>query len=315
MNLMKIKSIKKIKNNSKRYDIQIKNNNNFFANGILVHNSMLELYNDNSVNNWLFATRKCPEAEGQTELGRTFSDIAHEALKVMGIDFVELQKKLNRNYTYMFEMVSPYTKVYIFYPKPKLILLGVRDNVSLKELDPKPIARELGFPVPREYPLTDIKSLIFLVNTWNGTEQEGVVVVDKYFNRIKIKNEDYVAGQGLVFSLACSNRNVIQLIMNGHEDDVLPQCGDLIKEKILRYKDIFISLVKSIEKDWDEIKHIDNQKEYALIAKTKPWSGILFDLKKGKVSSVETYLRKNARVDYILKLCGLDNEKEIEVKE
>ena len=82
------------------------------------------------------------------------------------------------------------------------------------------------------------------------------------------------------------------------------------KEELEDTNENLLELIKSIEKDWDEIKHIDNQKDYALIAKTKPWSGILFDLKKGKVSSVETYLRKNARVDYILKLCGLDKEKE-----
>ena len=35
---MKIKSIKKINNKSKRYDIEVENNHCFFANGILVHN-------------------------------------------------------------------------------------------------------------------------------------------------------------------------------------------------------------------------------------------------------------------------------------
>jgi len=35
---MKIKSIKKIENKSKRYDIEVEDNHNFFANGILVHN-------------------------------------------------------------------------------------------------------------------------------------------------------------------------------------------------------------------------------------------------------------------------------------
>lgn len=37
---MKIKSIKKIENNSKKYDIEIKDNNNYFCNKILIHNSV-----------------------------------------------------------------------------------------------------------------------------------------------------------------------------------------------------------------------------------------------------------------------------------
>lgn len=45
--LVKIKSIKKIQNNSKRYDIETDKNHNFFANGILVHNSSLSIYYNN----------------------------------------------------------------------------------------------------------------------------------------------------------------------------------------------------------------------------------------------------------------------------
>ena len=39
MKLLKIKNIKKIQNNSLLYDIETKKNHNFFANGVLVHNS------------------------------------------------------------------------------------------------------------------------------------------------------------------------------------------------------------------------------------------------------------------------------------
>lgn len=38
MKLMKIKSIKKINHDSKRYDLEVEDNHNFFANNILVHN-------------------------------------------------------------------------------------------------------------------------------------------------------------------------------------------------------------------------------------------------------------------------------------
>ena len=38
MKIVKIKSIKKVSNYSPRYDLTIKDNHNFFANGILVHN-------------------------------------------------------------------------------------------------------------------------------------------------------------------------------------------------------------------------------------------------------------------------------------
>lgn len=44
--IVKIKSIKKIESTSKRYDIEVEDNHNFFANSILVHNSqMIAAYN------------------------------------------------------------------------------------------------------------------------------------------------------------------------------------------------------------------------------------------------------------------------------
>jgi len=42
---MKLKKITKIKNQSKRYDIETDKNHNFYANDILIHNSLLNPYN------------------------------------------------------------------------------------------------------------------------------------------------------------------------------------------------------------------------------------------------------------------------------
>jgi len=46
MNIVKIKSIKKINLDSNLYDIETKKNHNFFANGVLVHNSNLSFWTD-----------------------------------------------------------------------------------------------------------------------------------------------------------------------------------------------------------------------------------------------------------------------------
>lgn len=41
---MRIKSIKKIEHNSKRYDFEVLKNSNFIANGVVVHNSSMTIY-------------------------------------------------------------------------------------------------------------------------------------------------------------------------------------------------------------------------------------------------------------------------------
>lgn len=50
---IKIKSIKKIKHSSKRYDIEVFKNHCFFANGILVHNSSCTIYCKNVNGEWV----------------------------------------------------------------------------------------------------------------------------------------------------------------------------------------------------------------------------------------------------------------------
>lgn len=47
MKQVKIKKITKIEHNSNRYDIEVAKNSNFFANGVLVHNSSFGAYNHN----------------------------------------------------------------------------------------------------------------------------------------------------------------------------------------------------------------------------------------------------------------------------
>ena len=251
---------------------------------------------------WSFSTRKMIHAEGKAEIGLTYGEIAFEALAHMGYDVKVFNKLLNKNYTYMFEMVSPYTQVYIYYPTPHLYLLGVRDNISLQELDPNPISKIIGIPCPEEYKLGTIKAIQFMVNSRKGTEYEGVVVRDKFFNRIKVKNADYVAGQGAVFSLACSDKNIVQLIMNGNEDDVIPHCTDHIKEKIALYRTKFSKALSNINNAFESIKHIDNQKDFAKEAKKTPYSHFLFQMKNGKILNLNTYLTKNIRVDSLVDL-------------
>lgn len=46
MQISKIKQIKKIKVDSQRYDLEVEDNHNFFANGILVHNSNVSVWYD-----------------------------------------------------------------------------------------------------------------------------------------------------------------------------------------------------------------------------------------------------------------------------
>jgi len=275
-----------------------------------IDGTMLPISADKELNQFFFSTRSVPEADIVNDSNFSFSDIGKMALQQMGMDFNSFTEKLNKDYTYIFEVVSPYSTVYIYYPEPRLYLLGVRDNISLQELDPKPFSELLGIPMPKEYRFTSLNELLEVVNSWKGTEQEGIVVVDGNFNRIKVKNLDYITGQAVVFSLSASDRNIMRLLMMGQDDDVYPKCTDLIKNKLDLYKEKLAGLMQETMKDWNELKSIDNMKEFALLAQKRRWQSALFCLKRNKISSLNEMLKNgaasNGGVDKILELCGIE---------
>jgi Rnl2 family RNA ligase len=65
MEIVKIKSIKKIDIKSNRYDIEVEDNHNFFADGILVHNSNFSIWHDGE-------TFKCAKRSGFLGEGESF---------------------------------------------------------------------------------------------------------------------------------------------------------------------------------------------------------------------------------------------------
>jgi len=93
--VLKIKTINKIENSSNRYDIEVKNNKNFFADNILVHNTKLSLvrnsepYNTDYRKNWIvsyknniiYSTEFDGIENGEGSIGTSQYKIVHDHLK------------------------------------------------------------------------------------------------------------------------------------------------------------------------------------------------------------------------------------------
>ncbi len=273
-----------------------------------IDGSNLNLALDPFTSKFCFSTRGMAEAEGLCESGQTYSEIAFLALKEMGINWEDFEKLLNKDYTYIFELVSPYTQVHIFYETPTLYLLAVRDNLSLKEIDHISIAKKLGVPVPKSYPLMELDKLVELVNSWKGTEQEGVVVCDANFNRVKVKNLDYVHGQHLVHKMAASDRNIMVVVVNGNYDDLLSRAPSFVVDKISHYKAKLLAVKTICEYEWYKYKDIESMKEYAFAARTCLWDAYMFSMKRNKIESFNEMIKgmivSNQGIDKLIEMCG-----------
>lgn len=271
-----------------------------------IDGSNLNLWYNPYKEDFCFSTRKMIYAKGESNSGKTFDQIVHLALNEMQIDWNDLKQKLNKKYTYMFELTSPYSIVYIPYDGNSLTLLAVRDITTLEEVDPKPIAQQLKFPVPKEYSLSQLDDIVSMVNSWKGSEQEGVVVVDNKYNRIKVKNQAYVSGQAIVFSVNASPRNLARLVLMDQSDDVLGSCSQSVKDDINAFKTKLSKLVTTIEKEYVKYESINDMKQFALAIKDNPYKSLFFAKKRQQIDDFRTYIKNLAfsktSVDFAINL-------------
>ena len=130
---MKIASLKKIENQSLQYDIQT-GSQNFFANGVLVHNSMVTPVPIGEFGQLTvkFKTKKSFD----TKEALLADKIAAETPG--GIEWIKWV--INQGCTPTFEVTSPRFPIVLRYEKDELTLLHIRENITGRYLTEQEIA-------------------------------------------------------------------------------------------------------------------------------------------------------------------------------
>jgi len=133
--------------------------------------------------------------------------------------------------------------------------------------------------------------------------EEGFVVVDKNFNRLKIKNPRYLAISRAVNAGAqLSPKHFAAVTLNGDGEETkgyFPEYGDAI--------DLFIDVLANLKNHLQElwVQHGEKpRKLFALEIKHHPFSGVLFQMKAEKTTTVEEGLmqvRPEKLVSYVRK--------------
>lgn len=193
--------------------------------------------------------------------------------------------RLDVRYTYIFELCSAFNQIVVPYEEPKLFHIGTRNNITGQEEE-----IDIGVEKPRVYKLASLEDCISLAKTFDFT-QEGFVVKDKNYNRIKIKSEDYVKAHHLVNNNNINIERAIALIRTNETQEFLnyfPQYLDFIQDinnKIIKLKRIL---------DWELGKAINNlyldRKEFAEKAKKSKIPSIWFKVYDNNNFVVQSYL-------------------------
>lgn len=210
--------------------------------------------------------------EKETDNCHTFQDLIDYSWKMYK------DVELNKNYTYMFELISPKNRVICDYAKTELCLLGARNIQTYEELNPDGVKRMhndgklSSMRSPEIYNLNTIDEVIDLCNSYKDSFHEGVVVCDNDFHRIKIKCEHYLTMKGFKGEIGFTNKKVLEAMRSGSIDDVVAAFPEVIKQtenisSMIKELSILLTVVKNFAIDVYSALMADNirdkRKEYA----------------------------------------------------
>lgn len=301
--------------------------------GQKVDGSLIKIVNigDNlliSTNGTILAS-KAPIAEQIGCSYATFGDIVAEQLDAVA-ERSGWQEKLRQEglgalwkegYTYMFELCSPWTRVVVPHKENKLYFLGKRNNETLEEtyFTDDPVMSVL-FDTPKVYPLKSIDECLAATKDMPWDE-EGYVVCDSKFNRVKVKSPSYVAAHHLKGNGVMSYSRALELV-RANEIEEICQYFEEFRSALEEMKEKYLKLVAEAEtavealEAWKRENGFDTQswwiesggqkrKDLAMwIMKSySKFSGLLFGLVDKKIESAKAFFT-DTPADKLLKVLG-----------
>ena len=252
---------------------------------------------------WQVSTSGMPDAKGPVGdlLTMPFRELFWEV-------FTELRLPLppDPNCTWVFELCTPYNRGVIKHESSSLTLIGVRNRLTFEEQNTENYKHL--YPIAKRFTLTDIDSVLQAASAIDPSKDEGFVVVDAQWNRVKVKSEQFVALHNMKDHM--SYKRVLEVIRGNESSEVLsyfPEYKPIFDDVQKKYD----QLVYDLTSFYDQFKYIPEQKTFALQAKNSRLPDALFCVRRGEFSSFKEYLSK-ARLDTVANVLRLKEKPQIE---
>lgn len=238
--------------------------------------SLIKLWYDNGA--WHWSTNNTIDArKAGIRAGKhsRFHSLVMEALNgdESFLDVIDKQS------CYMFELISPFNRIIAEYKETKLALIGARNMTTMQEYSQEDLEKlyehklkntKARFILPKRYKLNSLDDCLEATKSMS-TNEEGFVVVDKNFNRVKIKSTAWLAAAKIKNNGVISAERVVQMMSDGVLDDFKAYCPEHTD-----YIDTFISRFNKLEEMLAEslVKHKENllmdRKNFAQAIKSEP---------------------------------------------
>lgn len=256
-----------------------------------VDGSLIKIYYFNG--KWYIATRGTVFADNTTHMSDvTFADLVYRALHVDNhIHFSALADNyLNKNISYNFEVTSVENRVVTRYEGYTLTYLNSRITKTGEYIDQSDIVQKFGAKIQTPLKFKNAEEAVLYVDQLVDL-QEGLVVYNNGMPSGKLKNTLYVhvhhsRGDGPI-----TIKRIKNLIYEQDHEEYLgyfPEDTPLFQPYIAAYNNLFVRFAES----WNDVKDIQDQKEFAIAVKDLPYKGLLFSKRQDVEQSVTFMLSK-----------------------
>lgn len=178
--------------------------------------------------------------------------------------------------TYMFELCDTPNLVVVRHEQPRLVLHGARwlaDGAELTRAELTAQTAAMSCEIVREFPISSVAECLAAAEALNPLEQEGFVVVDANFNRVKIKSPRYVILHHMKGD--ATPRRAIELWQTGETGELLAHFPEMAAA-IAPIQEQLDGIAVQSAKDFAKNLPRPTRKEFALAVKDLPWSAVLF---------------------------------------
>ena len=240
--------------------------------------SLVTIYHYSAADNvpwWHAATSGSPDAGGQVhnEDGLTFDQYFWQT-------FLAQEGRLpnDADICVSFELMGPHNRIVVEHPKAHLRVIGCRRISTGENLTVEFASSATNIPPVRSFRLSSYKEIGETFPTMSPLIQEGYVVVDGDWNRVKVKSPAYVALHHAKDGM--TERAFMDIARRGETSEVEAAFPE-IAARIEATRAGFMGVRERIANDFEAIKDAGDQKSFAMLAVPHPWAGVLFQMRKG----------------------------------
>ena len=252
-----------------------------------IDGSLIKCWWSNEYDKWMISTNGMIDAfkaEIQNDLSpfESFGSLFKSTFFVL--------RHLRPDCTTMFEVVSPWTRIVVQFSRTNRYHLGTRHNETGQYFE-EPIE---GYQRPKEFKMNTIEEVVAMAKEL-PFNNEGYVVVDKNYNRIKVKSPAYVAVHHLKNNGVINKKRLLDLILLNEMDEFItyfPEFRDVAKEVENKFFDFMYALRKDVAEFFVHIrttirttKNKENRKEFAMWATKTTFPALMFSLLDGKIKT------------------------------